>query len=289
MNETQVKCLIAAAQSGSFSEAAEKVFMTPPTFGRHISSLEQELGYPLFLRGWKRVQLTAVGELMYEGFLEIEEKLQELRREAEKISSGAVGQLTLAVLEGQNIDGRLRSVLRYFRQTFPTLQVQLSRCSFREMEERLLGGKLDLGVTLTAEIEEAEDLSYVKFQALENRIVLPLEHPMAHREELRLIDLKDTPLLELEAGECRHVSGCMRQCCINAGFQPRLERYPNLQAQLFALEAGLGMMALNENHTACANPNLVARRVEGLPPAEFCIAWHRGNPNPAIQLFLQHI
>ena len=64
---------------------------------------------------------------------------------------------------------------------------------------------------------------------------------------------------------------------------------PGLSAQLFALETGLGIMVLNENHTALQNPHLIARQLEGLPTAEFCIAWHGANPNPAVQLFLQQL
>ena len=289
MNETQIKCFITAARSASFSEAAEKLFMTPPTFGRHISSLEKELGHPLFVRGWKGLRLTPVGQLMYDGFLEIGDKLDELKTEAERISSGAAGQLNIAILDGQHFDSHLRDVSLYLRRAYPDLQVQLTRGSFREIEEQLLNGKLDLGVTITEEIEQVEDLEFIRLQTLKNRIILPREHPLAFKEDLRLIDLRDTPLLELETGECRYVSQSLEAACIRAGFEPKVQTYPNLNAQLFALEAGLGMMALNEQHTACWHPNLVAREIDGLPEVEFCIAWHTANPNPAVRLFLDNL
>ena len=116
MNDVQIKCFLAAAVSQSFAEAAEKLYMTPPTFGRHISALERELGYPLFLRGWKRLRLTAAGELMYEGFQEIIEKFQSLQTEVARLNSGQTGQLTVGILEGQLLDDQLRTVLRYFRE-----------------------------------------------------------------------------------------------------------------------------------------------------------------------------
>ena len=72
-------------------------------------------------------------------------------------------------------------------------------------------------------------------------------------------------------------------------FVAKLFVCPDLSAQLFALETGLGVMVLNENHTALQNPHLVARSLEGLPTAKFCIAWHGANPNPAVQLFLQQL
>ncbi len=289
MNEMQIKCFIAAAQCRSFTEASEKMYITAPTFGRYISSLETELGYPLFIRGRKRLQLTEIGKLMYEGFLEIESKFEKLKEEAEKISSGTTGQLRIAILEGQHIDNKLLSILQYFQQNHKNLQVMMQRYSFQEMKDQLLAGKLDLGITLTADVEYHRELEYIPYQSLKNYIVLPHEHPLAGKEPLELIDLKDTPLLELASEECPYVSRQMQKCCVDAGFQPEIEKYPNLQAQLFALEAGLGMMALNENHSACRNPNLIAREVDGLPQANFCIAWLKENSNPAIAMFLEKI
>ena len=121
MNDIQVKCFLAAAQSCSFSEAAEMVYMTPPTFGRYISSLETELGYPLFLRGWKNLRLTAAGEIMYEGIRELQLQFEQLQTEAKRLNAGEVGQLMIGMLEGQIMDDRLRNILRYFRQQFPEL------------------------------------------------------------------------------------------------------------------------------------------------------------------------
>ena len=67
MNHTQVACFLAAAKAESFAVAADSVYMTPPTFSRQIASLEQELGFSLFQRGWKNNQLTPAGQIMFEG------------------------------------------------------------------------------------------------------------------------------------------------------------------------------------------------------------------------------
>ena len=68
MNQLQISCFLAAAQADSFAQAADSLYLSAPTFGRHISSLEKELGFPLFLRGWKNCNLTPAGEIMYEVF-----------------------------------------------------------------------------------------------------------------------------------------------------------------------------------------------------------------------------
>ncbi len=289
MNDIQIKCFMAAAKSCSFSEAAEKMYMTPPTFGRYISSLEAELGYSLFLRGWKNLRLTAAGEMMYEGMLELQKQFQLLQTEARRLNAGEVGQLMIGMLEGQIMDDRLRSILRYFRQRYPELQLRLHRCTFRQLEDQLLSGALDLGITLQMEVEDNEDLRYCHYQSLKNYMVLPKEHPLAEKQNLSLSDFAEDAFLELEQGECHHISQMMNECCKRAGFAPRLFVCPDLSAQMFALETGLGVMVLNENHSALQNPHLVTRQLEGLPTAEFCIAWHGANPNPAVQLFLAQL
>ena len=50
------------------------------------------------------------------------------------------------------------------------------------------------------------ELNHVPFQKLKNYIVLPREHALAHKDPLHLIDLKGTPLLELDSEECHCIS-----------------------------------------------------------------------------------
>ena len=57
-------CFIVAARAKSFSVAAQGLFMSQPTFGRQIASMEQELGYPLFIRTTKGNVLTPGGQIL---------------------------------------------------------------------------------------------------------------------------------------------------------------------------------------------------------------------------------
>ena len=43
MNLKQLEAFVEVAQSGSFSKAAKKLFLTQPTISAHIASLEKEL------------------------------------------------------------------------------------------------------------------------------------------------------------------------------------------------------------------------------------------------------
>ncbi len=62
MNDRSLSCFAAAARCGSFSQAAWDLFVTQQSISYTIRRLEEELGYPLFIRLAQRVELTGAGE-----------------------------------------------------------------------------------------------------------------------------------------------------------------------------------------------------------------------------------
>lgn len=67
MNIQGISAFLAIYKYGSFSKAAEHLYMTQPTISWYISSLEKELGHPLFFRkrGQKGIMLTDAGKIFY--------------------------------------------------------------------------------------------------------------------------------------------------------------------------------------------------------------------------------
>ena len=58
MKLEQLSQVIEIADTGSFSEAARKLFITQPALSRSVKQLEQELGYEIFERNSSGVVLT---------------------------------------------------------------------------------------------------------------------------------------------------------------------------------------------------------------------------------------
>ncbi|MBL8120019.1 MAG: LysR family transcriptional regulator, partial [Anaerolineae bacterium] len=81
------------AETGSFSAAAERLYMTQPAVSQHIKELEGGLGRTLFQRGWRGVKLTAHGEILQRYTGEIFALVAEAERaltDVEQLSSGRV-------------------------------------------------------------------------------------------------------------------------------------------------------------------------------------------------------
>ena len=64
MNPKQLHCFITAAQEGSFSKAAKKLYLSQQALSKTIDKLEEELDVPLFIRGVAGLQLTRYGEAL---------------------------------------------------------------------------------------------------------------------------------------------------------------------------------------------------------------------------------
>src|SRR5258706_9209047 len=62
MNLRQLHYLVAIAEEGSFTRAAEQLFVAQPSLSQQIKSLEHELGGPLLERVPTGVRLTAAGK-----------------------------------------------------------------------------------------------------------------------------------------------------------------------------------------------------------------------------------
>lgn len=286
MNSVQIGCFLEAARSGSFTEAAEKLYMTQPTFGRQISSLEKELGFSLFVRGWKSNRLTAQGEILRDGLSGLTQQFDALLESARKISSGENGTLRIGMLEGQLMDQQLYELIQRFRSRYPGIEVSTQRHSFHDLLTALRTGGADIAVTLELDVAERPEFRWRHLYSLNNEIVFPKKYPQAQRENLTLRDFSGETFVELEAEESNVVSVLMRRSCQEAGFTPRFLHVPDLRAQITAVELGSGIAAFNQYHQACNHPRLAHCPLPELPDVDFCLAWDRDTGNPAVELFL---
>ena len=68
MNQLGILCFTSVARTQSFSATARELRISQQAVSKHIRTLEDELGFPLFLRSYQTVQLTKAGEQMLNYF-----------------------------------------------------------------------------------------------------------------------------------------------------------------------------------------------------------------------------
>ena len=145
MTLQQLTYFLAAAERGSFSAAAESLFMAQPSLSEQIRRLEAELGVPLFVRVGRGLKLTEAGRL----FLPHAERTVDAAREAvesvqevREITGGTVAFGTFSSAHHY----LLVSLLQDFRSRHPNVRVRAVGQNSAEVADAVREGDLEAGL-----------------------------------------------------------------------------------------------------------------------------------------------
>src|SRR5690554_6239885 len=92
----QLKTFLTIADKGSFSRAAETLFIAQPALSRQIRLLEEALDVDVFVRLGRGVQLTAAGEVLYERALL--QDVEQIQADVSAVAGSVTGHVTLGLL-----------------------------------------------------------------------------------------------------------------------------------------------------------------------------------------------
>ena len=126
-----------------FTKAAEKLGITQPTLSHQIKILEKEIGYSLFNRVGKRVELTRVGEIVQQEALNIQDSLQSMSSQITALSKIEIGEIKIAVLPGEITD-LVSTLCIQFNQLYPNIKVIIETTD--QVEKAVLQQNADFGI-----------------------------------------------------------------------------------------------------------------------------------------------
>ena len=86
----RIRAFLAAAECLNFTEAARRLYITQPTLSKHISLIESDLGFKLFVRSNRSVSLTPEGAVVYR---QLQEQWKQLSHSVEEIEKEAKNDL----------------------------------------------------------------------------------------------------------------------------------------------------------------------------------------------------
>lgn len=154
MTLAQIENFIIVAEAGSFSAAAERLYISPQALIQQIAKMEAELGFKLFTRNSKGVLLSPGGKEYYTGTKAI---LSQYRACTERAARKAGQSSTLRVGLPDNINSAfLLSVCSLFSKRHPQIQLSFENHSVQDTVKALQHGKIDV----CAQIRPPEDTPY---------------------------------------------------------------------------------------------------------------------------------
>ncbi|CAE6928783.1 MULTISPECIES: LysR family transcriptional regulator [Pseudomonas] len=191
MDLAALNAFIAIAESGSFSEAAERLHLTQPAVSKRIASLEQQLKVRLFDRLGREVSLTEAGRALLPRAYQILNVLEDTRRALTNLSGEISGRLTLATSHHIGLH-RLPPLLRAFTRSHPKVALDIQFLDSEVAYEEILHGRAEVAViTLAPETQAPVQAVPVWDDPLD--FVAAPEHPLAAKPAITLADIADIP------------------------------------------------------------------------------------------------
>ncbi|PTS82789.1 LysR family transcriptional regulator [Pseudomonas sp. HMWF032] len=191
MDLATLNAFIAIAELGSFSEAAERLFLTQPAVSKRIASLEQQLSVRLFDRLGREVSLTEAGRALLPRAYQILNVLDDTRRALTNLNGEISGRLTLATSHHIGLH-RLPPLLRAFTRAHPQVALDIQFLDSEVAYEEVLHGRAELAViTLAPETREPVHAVAVWDDPLD--FVAAPEHPLARSQAISLADVAHHP------------------------------------------------------------------------------------------------
>lgn len=286
MELRHLRYFVTLAEELHFGRAAEKLHIAQPPLSQQIQQLEAELGFQLFHRTKRTVQLTAAGQVFLS---EVEAIMRQLNRAVQigrQTSRGEMGQLAIGFVSSTayNI---LPPILRKFRTRVPGVNLELHEMTTDRQLQWLREGQIDVGF-LRPPIEE--DIFNYEIVFEEPLVVaLPETHLIANQSSVSLRSLSNELFILFPRPIAPGLYDRIISLCQQVDFSPTVvQEAIQMQTIVSLVAAEIGIAIVPESLQHLQRTGVVYKTMLE-PTASVAIAmiWRSNDTSPALQRFLE--
>jgi LysR family transcriptional regulator for metE and metH len=195
-----LRSLIALAETGTVSAAAQRVHLTQSALSHQLRAIERHFGTPVVRRKGQGVVLTPAGERLAALARTVANEIRNAERDVAKLTRGESGTLRIA-LECHTCFDWLMPVMDRFRQHWPQVELDLVSGFHPDPAALLLEDRADL--VIGSEPRARRGLVHRPMFRFEILGILPTSHPLRARRYLTPADFKNETLITYPVPEDR--------------------------------------------------------------------------------------
>lgn len=283
----QLAYLVAVADEGSFTRAAEKLLVSQPGVSAQIRRLERELGEDLLDRSDRVVRPTAVGAAVLPYARAALEAVDGIRLAVSELTGLLRGRSAIGTVTSPNVD--LARLLAGFHELHPMVEISLSAGDTDQLAAELKTGQLDAAILSIG----AATPDGLRTQVIVDQPIVAAvghQHELAGRNNVALVDLAGQPLISLPRGS--GLRARLDEAYAAAGLSPHVAleaSSPEVVADLAA--HGLGVAFLPGPFAEFRRDRLAVLLID--PPelrGRLVLAWRASGPaSPAGRALISHL
>lgn len=276
-----IKYVLAVADTGSFSRAAQACYVGQPALSQQISRLERELGVTLFNRHSRGITLTEAGKAFVLRGREIVQSCEALQSEMFRYAGLEKGALNLGIITSlQCID--FGGMLSDFCQTHTHISVNIMQAGTYTLLKKLEDRSIDLAFLNRPAAPMPTAFHFVKLGEDHYSLAIPRTHRLAGRERVSLAELRDEKFIFHQSGQVA-AELCLN-ACRSAGFEPNIVcRSADPSTGLFMVRGGLGVAFLpSEEFRTHSIPDVVELKLDEAIIKEVGMAYRKDVSSPVL-------
>lgn len=286
----QMRCFLQVAKLLSFTEAAERMYISQSSLSRNIASIEQELEVRLFDRGNNTILLTSAGKELNNGLEKICDYYDSLCISVKHAALGVSGELRIGLLADQLFDPSVAQTILQFKDECPEISLDINRYGFKELYSGLVDGNLDVAISFKHAMDFDSSIGMVKIAEERLDLAAPKEEcaELLPGQDGLALFMDKYPLLTLSLNSYTvHANLPSRggRDSLYDGFKCRYVE--ELSSIPLYVSLGVGVTIVNETHILRDDPNIGTIPLDRLVPIVKVLCFNKNNMSTLTERFLK--
>jgi DNA-binding transcriptional LysR family regulator len=254
-----LRTISAVARHGSFTKAAEELYLAQSAISQQIRRLEQELGVDVFRRTSRKVELTPEGSVILGYAQRVLAEVDGLHSELEELTGLLRGQLRIGgVYPTGPYD--LFGMLADFRAAHPEVAIHMVEDTQDDLLAALRADELDCAFTAIDPDRLGNEFAATLLWEEEIVVALPVGHPLCARRHLTFDELADEDLIAYRENSA--LRRRLERTMADRGLEPRNAFICTEMAAVRGLASkGLGVAVLPRSVAEQPGPEIELRPI----------------------------
>ena len=286
----QIRLFLTVAKEQSFSRAAEMMHVEQSTLSRRIALLEQNLGFPLFRRESRPIQLTAEGKILFDQWQTIVAHFEHSLEMASVSYGRNQKKLTVCSMDSCVLFYEMPKISSLMREIEPDLTIAFEYVSIGQWKQRLADRLTDVVLTVEFSVNPQDTRFCFEVITTTPKLACVLKSsPLSHHGIITFEDLKNLKFITIDSSETPDHENFIRRKCRDHGFEPEFgRRASNALGLPSSLQANDEVLICDKYLRGYNNPLF---KIFELPDtySNFYVVWLNGSQNPHIRLFINKL
>lgn len=272
----------------NFTKAAEDLHIAQTSLSQQISTIEKQLGFKLFARDNRSVELTPAGEVFAEEAKQLIIQYEDAVNRAKQAAGGVNGKLKIGWW-GQYEILCLSAVLKTFHELYTNIAITYYQDNLNTLIGALRSGRIDIVFIPLHFIKQRDDLTYKTISSSPLCLAVDQGHPLSRKRNVAPGDLADEKFIVINFNGIAGAYEKFLRQCNTMGFTPNIVSMPRSFQEIDSMVySGLGVTihpkaVKNTTATKLSFINITGRRVN----TSVDVVWLRENKDPTVSLFTE--